>query len=139
LSSISGKRKPIMEIGPLNEFKDWSTRAGYNGESSNHPLVPFSGFTKSHIVVPDFVRQESKRGDKILLKKIFDRGLRSMIQMDERPIRHDVMEFEATPTSDLKEKQHDDSIVFKDLLFGNGNFPLEEKGQHLRAHHLRMI
>lgn len=62
-----------------------------------------------------------------------------MIQIDERPIRHDVMEFEATPTSDMKEKQHDDSIVFKDLLFGNGNFPLEEKGQHLRAHHLRMI
>ena len=83
-----------MEIGPLNEFKDWSTRAGYNGESPNHPLVPFSGFTKSHVVVPDFVRQESKRGDKILLKKIFDRGLRSMIQMDERPIRHDVMEVE---------------------------------------------
>ena len=85
-----------MEIGPLNEFKDWSTRAGYNGESPNHPLVPFSGFRKSHLVVPDFVRQESKRGDKILLKKIFDRGLRSMIQMDERPIRHDVMEVEVS-------------------------------------------
>ena len=85
-----------MEIGPLNEFKDWSTRAGYNGESPNHPLVPFSGFRKSHLVIPDFVRQESKRGDKILLKKIFDRGLRSMIQMDERPIRHDVMEVEVS-------------------------------------------
>ena len=43
---------------------------------------------------------------------------------------------ETPPPDDMTEKQND---VFKDLLFGNGNFPLEEKGQHLRAHHLRMI
>ena len=86
---------PLWTIDPLNQYKDWSR---YAQPLNHHPLVRFNKNYRVDLD-PGFVRQESKRSDKILMvEKKFDQVLRSMIRND-RPIRHDVIEFEVNKSS----------------------------------------